>query len=117
MAKDAPMAYYEPPTEDGGRSGIFYVNTYSGEKPPRFRVDEALAAHEAIPGHHLQIAIAYDRKELPKVRRLANPSAFVEGWALYTERLVDELGLYSSDRQRFGMLAGQAWRACRRSIS
>ncbi|MCB0978273.1 MAG: DUF885 domain-containing protein, partial [Acidimicrobiales bacterium] len=73
-----------------------------------------IAFHEAIPGHHLQLAIATERTELPAFRRLSfGHTAFVEGWALYTERLAEEMGLYRSDLDRLGMLASDSWRACR----
>ena len=74
---------------------------------------EVLAYHEAIPGHHLQIAISQELPELPAFRRHMGQTAFVEGWALYTERLSDEMGLYSSDLDRLGMLSFDAWRAGR----
>ena len=74
----------------------------------------SIAFHEAIPGHHLQLAIASERTDLPAFRRLSwGHTAFVEGWALYTERLADEMGLYDSDLDRLGMLASDSWRACR----
>jgi uncharacterized protein (DUF885 family) len=73
----------------------------------------ALTVHEAVPGHHLQIAIAQELQGLPEFRKNASSTAFVEGWALYTERLADEMGLYETDLDRFGMLSYQAWRACR----
>jgi uncharacterized protein (DUF885 family) len=74
---------------------------------------ETLSYHEAIPGHHLQIAIAQRLEGIPEFRRHAGFTAYVEGWAHYTERLADELGMYSTPMDRFGMLAGQAWRAAR----
>jgi uncharacterized protein (DUF885 family) len=74
----------------------------------------SIAFHEAIPGHHLQLAIASERTDLPAFRRLSwGHTAFVEGWALYTERLADEMGLYRTDIDRLGMLASDSWRACR----
>ncbi len=109
--KDAPAAFYYPPPEDRSRPGIFYANTYKPETRPRFN-EAALAVHEAIPGHHLQIAIAQET-DLPIWRRQCHFTAYIEGWALYTERLADEMGIYQSDLDRFGMLTYQAWRACR----
>jgi len=111
-AKDAPGAYYYPPDEKMTRKGIFYANTHAPETRPRFTMP-ALAFHEAVPGHHLQIALAMELEDLPKFRRHAGFTAFVEGWALYAERLSDEMGLYEDDLARFGMLTYQAWRACR----
>lgn len=111
-APDAPAAYYNSPPEDGSRPGIYYVNTYKPETRPLFNL-RALAFHEAIPGHHLQLAIA---KELPEVhiwRRNAGQTAFVEGWALYAEMLADEMNLYTTPLDRFGMYNYQAWRAVR----
>jgi len=109
--KDAPAAYYYPPPEDRSRPGIFYANCYKPETRPRFN-EIALTVHEAVPGHHLQIAIAQET-DLPVWRRHTHFTAFIEGWALYTERLADEMGLYKTDLDRFGMLTYQAWRACR----
>lgn len=110
--KDAPAAYYFPPAVDGSRPGIYYVNTYDPRSRPRFTA-EVLAFHEAIPGHHVQIALAQELEGVPEFRKHAGTTAFVEGWALYSERLADELGLYSDDLQRLGMLSFQAWRAAR----
>ncbi|MBI2755915.1 MAG: DUF885 domain-containing protein [Chloroflexi bacterium] len=113
--KDSPPAFYYQPSQDGGRPGIFYVNTYQPETRPRHTVP-ALVFHEGVPGHHLQIALAQEKPDLPAFRRLGSgmsSNAYVEGWALYTERLADEMGLYPDDLARFGMLGYQAWRACR----
>ena len=106
------IAYYRPPSADGSRPGRYYVNTYMPETRTRYEA-EVLAFHESVPGHHLQIAIAQEIRGLPLVRRHGGSTAFVEGWALYSERLCDELGLYSSDVDRLGMLSFDAWRACR----
>lgn len=103
--------YYQPP-DDLSRPGIYYINTYEPRTRARYAMT-SLAAHEGVPGHHLQIALAGERRGLPAFRRQAGFSAFVEGWALYSERLVDELGLYEDDLSRVGMLADQSWRACR----
>jgi uncharacterized protein (DUF885 family) len=114
-AHEAPfttIAYYNGPSADGSRPGRYYINTYAPETRPRYEA-EVLAYHEAVPGHHLQITIANELNGLPLVRRYNANTAFVEGWALYTERLSDELGLYSGDIDRFGVLSFDAWRACR----
>jgi uncharacterized protein (DUF885 family) len=109
---DSTIAYYREPAADGSRPGRYYVNTSLPETRPRYEA-EVLAFHEAIPGHHLQIAIAQEREELPRFRRHFGSTAFVEGWALYTERLCDEMGLYTGDLDRLGMLSFDAWRASR----
>ncbi len=113
LAADAPAAYYTPPAPDGSRPGEYHVNL--NDPTGRGRAETAsIAFHEAIPGHHLQLAIASERTDLPAFRRLSwGHTAFVEGWALYTERLADEMGLYESDLDRLGMLASDSWRACR----
>lgn len=113
LAADAPAAYYYPPAGDGSRGGTYYVNTHSPEDKSRYET-ASIAFHEAIPGHHLQLAIATELIELPKFRRfsLAN-TAYVEGWGLYAERLAAEMGLYRTDLERLGMLAGDSIRACR----
>jgi uncharacterized protein (DUF885 family) len=113
LAADAPSAYYSPPASDGSRPGEYFVNLHEPTK--RGRAETAsIAYHEAIPGHHLQLAIASERTDLPAFRRLSwGHTAFVEGWALYTERLADQMGLYQSDLDRLGMLASDSWRACR----
>ena len=106
------IAYYREPAADGGRPGRYYVNTFAPETRPRYEA-EALAFHESVPGHHLQIAIAQELDELPTFRRHAEVTAFIEGWGLYSERLADEMGLYTADLDRIGMLSFDAWRACR----
>ena len=106
------IAYYRNPTMDGSRPGYYMLNTYKPETRPRYEA-QALAFHEAIPGHHLQIAIARELKELPEFRKHEGVTAFVEGWALYSERLADEMRLYSGDLDRIGMLSYDAWRGCR----
>jgi uncharacterized protein (DUF885 family) len=110
--QDSTIAYYRQPSADGSRPGRYYVNTFAPETRPRYEA-EVLAFHEAIPGHHLQIAIAQEREALPRFRRHLGSTAFVEGWALYTERLCDEMGLYSGDLDRMGVLSYDAWRASR----
>jgi uncharacterized protein (DUF885 family) len=111
-AKDAVLGYYVPASADGTRPGLYTVNTYAPETRPRFEY-EALTFHESVPGHHLQFAVGQQLAELPDFRRFAYVTAYCEGWALYTERLCDELGLYSGHLDRFGMLSFDAWRACR----
>ncbi len=111
-AKDSTAAYYLPPSIDGKRPGTYFVNTYDPRSRPRYTA-EVLAFHEAVPGHHLQIAIAQELKGLPQFRKQGGTTAFVEGWGLYTERLSDEMGLYSDDLSRLGMLNFDAWRAAR----
>ena len=106
------LAYYAWPALDGTRPGRFYVNLHAPQTRARFEA-EALAFHESVPGHHLQIAIAQELDWLPTFQRALGSNAFAEGWALYTERLADEMGLYSSEMDRFGILSFDAWRACR----
>jgi len=106
------IAYYQPLSPDGARPGVYYVNTYAPETRPRHEA-AVLAFHESIPGHHLQFAIANELPALPAFRRHMGMTAFVEGWALYIERLADEMGLYQDDLDRLGMLSFDAWRASR----
>jgi len=106
------IAYYRQPAEDGSRPGQYYLNTSHPETRPRYEA-EVLAYHESIPGHHLQIAIAQELDGLPAFRRHLGPTAFFEGWGLYTERLADEMGLYGGDLDRVGVLSFDAWRASR----
>ncbi len=109
---DATLAYYLPPAQDGSRPGIFFINLTEPETRTRYE-SEALAFHESVPGHHFQLAIAQELEELPMFRRNSLQTAYVEGWGLYTERLADEMGLYSGEIERLGMLSFDSWRACR----
>ncbi len=113
-AGNAALAYYRPPSEDGGRPGAHCVLT--ADPGARFRFEyEALAFHESVPGHHLQLASAQLLIGLPRYRRHVDTQlcAYIEGWGLYAERLADDLGLYSSPLARLGMLSFDALRACR----
>ena len=106
------IAYYRAPAADGSRPGRYYLNTSAPETRPRYEA-EALAFHEAVPGHHLQIAIGQELDGLPAFRRHLGPTSYFEGWGLYTERLSDEMGLYTGDLDRIGVLSYDAWRAGR----
>jgi len=110
--KHSTIAYYRQPAIDGSRPGRYYINTSSPKTRPRYEA-EALAYHESVPGHHLQIAIAQELEGIPEFRKNSGVTAFIEGWGLYSERLADEMGLYSSDLDRIGILSYDAWRACR----
>lgn len=111
---EAPYTYiaYYNPMVPGERGGEYRVNLSRPETRARFEM-EALTWHESVPGHHLQIAIAQELPDMPAFRKNLGTTAFVEGWALYTERLADEMGLYSGDLDRLGMLSFDAWRASR----
>jgi len=106
------IAYYSWPAIDGSRPGRYYINLHAPETRPRYEA-EALAFHEAVPGHHLQIAIAQELEGIPTFQRTLGSTAFAEGWGLYTERLSDEMGLYTGDLDHFGILSFDAWRAGR----
>lgn len=111
-AQSAAGGSYMRPSEDGTRPGIFYVNTY--DLPSRKRWDsESLYLHEAIPGHHFQLALQQELGELPKFRRFGGETAFAEGWGLYAESLGKELGVYTDPYQYFGRLQAEMWRAIR----
>ncbi len=111
-AEGSAPAYYMPPALDGSRPGTYFQNTWKPQERTSFDL-ESVAFHEAVPGHHFQICISQETEGLPLLRRLSMFTAYVEGWGLYSERLADEMGLYSSDLQRIGMLSADAWRATR----
>jgi uncharacterized protein (DUF885 family) len=112
---DAPSAFYYPPAVDGSRPGVYYVNTYD-LRSRNYVTLASTSFHEAVPGHHFQIALQTEMANLSAFRRMGARMAgmaYVEGWGLYSERLADEMGLYLNPAERFGMLDGQAWRAAR----
>jgi uncharacterized protein (DUF885 family) len=112
LAKDAPPAYYLPPAMDGSRTGTYFINTHDPQERVRYDT-ESVAFHEANPGHHFQISLAQELEDLPPFRQNALTTAYVEGWGLYSERLAEEMGLYSSDLGLLGMVSADAWRAGR----
>ncbi|GLZ78707.1 hypothetical protein Afil01_35140 [Actinorhabdospora filicis] len=111
-AADSVLGYYLAPSGDGSRPGAHVVNTYRPDLRTRFEY-ECLAFHESVPGHHLQLALGVALTGLPDFRRYAYVTAHSEGWGLYTERLTDELGLYTDELAKLGMVSFDAWRACR----
>ena len=110
--KSAGKAFYQRPAQDGSRPGVFYANLYRMREMPKYE-QEALAFHEGIPGHHLQIAIASEQEALPQFRRSGGYTAYSEGWGLYSERLGKELGFYKDPYSEFGRLALELHRAVR----
>ncbi|HUP65674.1 MAG TPA: DUF885 domain-containing protein [Thermoanaerobaculia bacterium] len=110
--KSQTTAYYMPGSPAVGRPGYFYANTYDLKSRPKWEM-EALTVHEAVPGHHLQIALAQEMEGVPDFRRWSGYTAFVEGWGLYSESLGGDLGLYEDPYSRFGQLTYEMWRAIR----
>jgi len=110
--KTQTTAYYQPGSLEAGRPGYFYANTYDLKSRPKWEM-EALTVHEAVPGHHFQIALAQELEDVPRFRRFGGYTAFVEGWGLYSESLGPDLGLYEDPYSRFGQLTYEMWRAIR----
>jgi uncharacterized protein (DUF885 family) len=112
IAPQTTFAYYQSPSGDGRRAGYFYINTYNLPMRPLYMI-EALSLHESIPGHHLQLALQQEQENLPNFRKYGGFTAYVEGWALYSERLGLESGFYQDPYSDFGRLTMEVWRACR----
>ncbi|QDS91919.1 hypothetical protein FF011L_06550 [Roseimaritima multifibrata] len=112
VAPQTTSAYYWPSSADGKRAGFYYINTYNLSARPLYQL-ESLSMHEAVPGHHLQLALQTEMQDLHPIRRYSDFTAFIEGWALYCEWLGKEMGFYTDPYQEFGRLSMEAWRACR----
>ncbi|WP_372626124.1 DUF885 family protein [Arsukibacterium sp.] len=110
--KSAGKAFYQRPSMDGSRPGVYYANLYQMQDMPTYQL-EALAYHEGIPGHHMQLAIGQELEDMPKFRRFGGYTAYIEGWGLYSEVLPKDIGLYQNPYSDFGRLAMELWRACR----
>jgi uncharacterized protein (DUF885 family) len=112
QSRTSPAAYYEPGSPEAGRAGVFMANTFDLSARPKWAMED-LTLHEAVPGHHLQIALAEELTDLPRFRRFGEYTAFTEGWALYSESLCEELGLCKDPYSHFGQLSAEMWRAVR----
>ncbi|QXP74394.1 DUF885 domain-containing protein [Tenacibaculum sp. AHE15PA] len=110
--KSAGKAFYQQPAIDGSRPGTYYANMYDMASMPSYQM-EALAYHEGIPGHHMQIAIAQELQNVPMFRKFSSYTAYIEGWGLYSEYIPKEMGFYADPYSDFGRLAMELWRACR----
>ena len=110
--ESAGKAFYNQPALDGSRPGMYYANLHNTKNMPKYEM-EALAYHEGIPGHHMQIAIAQELEDVPKFRKFGDYTAYIEGWGLYCEKIPKEIGLYQDPYSDFGRLAMELWRACR----
>ena len=110
--KSAGKAFYQRPTPDGSRPGVYYANLYNMAEMPKYAA-EALAYHEGVPGHHMQIAISQELTGVPMFRKFGGYTAYIEGWGLYSEYVPKEIGLYEDPYSDFGRLALELWRAAR----